>query len=77
MITRLTAFSLKILGLLIAIITAMSIYFKTLRNSFLGAYYLAVLHAFLILLTIILIAVAFFLGIDFITNSDFLGENHI
>ena len=75
MISRLTAFSLKILAILIAIIMAMSIYLKTLRNS--GAYYLAVLHAFLILLTITLIAVAFFLGIDYITNSDFLGENRI
>lgn len=77
MISRLTAFSLKILAILIAIIMAMSIYLKTLRNSFLGAYYLSVLHAFLILLTITLIAVAFFLGIDYITNSDFLGENRI
>jgi hypothetical protein len=77
MISRLTAFSLKILLILIGIVTAMSIYAKTLRYTVIGAYYLAVLHAFLILLTITLISVAFFLGIDFITNSDFLGENHI
>lgn len=77
MISGSSRFFLRISIILISIVILMGTYVKTFRDTFIGSYYLGVLHGFLIVMSVSLIVLAFFLGLDYIENSDLGGENKI